>query len=110
MKLVKTGFYISFFYIFFFLFLLSVTALPFCDEVEMKLDFNKLKLDLTQAEEEWLDNHRKITVSGPLNFPPFHFFSEEGEAFGIASDYVRFITDTLGVEIESYKNFPGLKF
>ncbi len=71
-----------------------------------RFNFKNLKLDLTQSEEEWLDNHRKIRVSGPLNFPPFHFFSEEGESFGIASDYVRFITSTLNIEIESYKKLP----
>ncbi len=65
-----------------------------------------IKLDLSENEQTWIKNHRRIRAGGPVNFPPFHFYSEEGKAEGIAADYIRYILANIGVEIETLSDLP----
>ncbi len=57
------------------------------------------KLYLSPQEEQWLKAHPVIRVSGPLAFPPFHYFDGTGKAAGMGSDYLRLLGDRLGVRI-----------
>ena len=65
-----------------------------------------IKLDLSENEQTWIKSHSRIRAGGPINFPPFHFYSEEGNAEGIAADYIRYIMTNIGVEIESLPDLP----
>ncbi len=90
--------------IIFFLFVFIIPSIYADDKYYS--EFKNISIRLTQEEKDWLDNHRKIRISGPLNFPPFHFFGEEEEAFGISADYIRYIAGSIGIEIETYKKYP----
>lgn len=48
-------------------------------------------IQLTEAEKQWLEDHKTVRVSGPRAFPPFHFFDTNGDVHGIAADYVQLI-------------------
>lgn len=54
---------------------------------------------LTTAERAWLSRHGEaIRLAPDPNFPPFEFFSDEGDYRGIIADYVRRIERRLGVK------------
>lgn len=82
-------------FLFFILFILS-DPFSFADESGAShIDF-----ELTEDEKDWLKKHSKIRIAGPLNFPPFHMYDENGVTRGIASDYVYLMLESLGVDIE----------
>jgi len=56
-------------------------------------------LDMSEEEEEWLDNHRKIRVHNELDWPPFNFNEGSGpKGFSIA--FMDLLAKKLGIEIE----------
>ncbi|WP_163339326.1 transporter substrate-binding domain-containing protein [Desulfopila sp. IMCC35008] len=59
---------------------------------------------LTQAEQEWILNHKTIRISGPQAFPPFQYVNDNNEFVGMASDYINYIADQVGLEIVVVKN------
>ena len=61
---------------------------------------------LTPEQKAWLSEHKIIRVAGPKAFPPFHYYEQDGTVRGIASDYIRFIMERLGVEMEIEGNLP----
>jgi len=65
---------------------------------------------LTLAQKNWLNQHKVIThgmVGGKLHMP-FEYIDETGQHQGLTSDYLKIITDKLGIEIQS--NFRFSKF
>ena len=93
-------------YLFSVLLILNIISIYAADnEVDLS-ELNNVRISLTPEEEKWLDNHRKVSISGPFHFPPFHFYTEEGKASGIAADYIGYITSSLGLEVESYEKLP----
>jgi len=74
--------------------------------VERKSVTPKVEIPLTPAEEVWLSEHKILRVAGPKAFPPFHYYEKDGTVKGIASDYIRFIMERLGVEMEIQRNLP----
>ncbi|MCB2185439.1 MAG: transporter substrate-binding domain-containing protein [Deltaproteobacteria bacterium] len=54
---------------------------------------------MTSAETAWLRNHPVIRVGGPLAFPPFHYYDEQGRVKGISPDYIFHILRKLGVKV-----------
>ncbi len=55
---------------------------------------------LTEAEQEWLNKHQTIRLSGPQAFPPFQYYSKDGVFQGIATDYIFLIAQMIGLHIE----------
>lgn len=77
-----------------FLIILLVALFAFfsCKQVE------PLSIDITQAEQEWLDNHPVIYYAADPEFAPYEYF-EDGVYKGIVSDYLKLVEDRLGVDI-----------
>lgn len=65
-------------------------------DVQQSKEYSPLLL-LTEVEKVWLQNHKKIRLSGPRAFPPFHFFDANGKSQGIAADYIDLICDLLQI-------------
>ncbi|MBD3308695.1 transporter substrate-binding domain-containing protein [candidate division KSB3 bacterium] len=57
-------------------------------------------IGLTPAETLWLREHKVLRVAGPRAFPPFQYVAEDGTVAGMASDYIRLISERLGVRME----------
>ena len=57
-------------------------------------------LALTAAEVLWLREHKTLRVAGPKAFPPFQYVKEDGSVGGMASDYIRILSERLGVNME----------
>ncbi|MDP6430504.1 MAG: transporter substrate-binding domain-containing protein [Rhodospirillales bacterium] len=62
-------------------------------------------LKLTKNEREWLSNHKKVRLGIDRLYPPFEFVDENGTYSGMASDYVKLISERLGITMEVV---PGL--
>jgi PAS domain S-box-containing protein len=58
------------------------------------------QLTLTAAETLWLRDHPALRVAGPRAFPPFQYIEEDGSVAGMASDYIRILSEQLGVRME----------
>ncbi|MBI9101238.1 MAG: transporter substrate-binding domain-containing protein [Spirochaetales bacterium] len=76
------------------------------NEEDSQEPFPYLSLSLTPEEVRWIEEHPKIVISGPQNFPPFHFYNEEGDGQGIASDYVKNILNRIDVEAVNRVDIP----
>ena len=63
-------------------------------------------LQLSQEEQAWLKEHKRIRISGPQAFPPFQYVAKDGTFKGIASDYIYYIAKTVGLEVEVVKDLP----
>lgn len=62
-------------------------------------------LKLSEVEYEWLNAHKEIRIGVNPNFPPYEFVGEDGTYDGLSSDYVKLVSDRLGVTI---KRVPDL--
>ncbi len=61
------------------------------------------KIDLTDAEKAWLSNHPVVRLGVDPEYPPFEFIGEDGAYSGIASDYVRLVSERLGIHMTVVK-------
>ena len=52
---------------------------------------------LTDAEKKWLNKHQTISVGIDDNLPPFEYLNENNEFLGVASEYLSFASDKLGI-------------
>ena len=68
--------------------------------VQRKSATPKVEIPLTPEEEAWLSEHKVLRVAGPKAFPPFHYYEKDGTVKGMASDYIRFLMERLGVQME----------
>ena len=57
-------------------------------------------LELTQAEQAWLQEHPRIQLAGDPVWLPMEAFDEHGEYIGIVADHLRLLEDRLGLMIE----------
>ena len=57
-------------------------------------------LDLSAAEKAWLARHNHLRLGVDPQYPPFEFIGENGEYGGMASDYVRLVSERLGITVE----------
>ena len=57
------------------------------------------RLELTDAERQWLSEHPVLRASGEADWPPFNF-RYAGHQHGYSVDYLKLLADRLGVEIE----------
>jgi len=57
-------------------------------------------LDLTTAEQAWIEEHPLVKVGGEFDWGPFDFVNEQGQHAGIANDYLQLISDKTGLEFQ----------
>lgn len=58
------------------------------------------KIELTGEELNWLATHRTLRVAPDPDYPPLEFFDEHGRYQGMVADYLRLITERLGVRLD----------
>ncbi len=69
-------------------------------------------VELSASERKWIAEHRVITVSNEVDWPPYDF-TEKGQPTGYSIDYVKLLAEKLGFELkfvtanwgELYKRF-----
>ena len=71
-----------------------------------QIELSRGDMALTPAEMAWLEKNPVISAGGPLAFPPFHFFDDQGNLKGISADYLFSIMKALGLEVIVQKNLP----
>ena len=59
-------------------------------------------LNLSAAEKEWLTKHPTIRLAFDGYWAPYSFLNEQGEYEGIAVDYVKLLTERIGIHVEVY--------
>lgn len=65
-----------------------------------------LKIDLTEEEQAWVEQHPTLQLAGPKAFPPFHYHDDTGIPKGIATDYYKLIFNSLGIKVITQPNIP----
>ncbi len=71
--------------------------------VDISNSTRRIKIPLSQEEQEWLKSHRFIKIGVDPGFVPFEFISESGNYMGMAADYVAIINDALGIQMRHIK-------
>jgi PAS domain S-box-containing protein len=61
----------------------------------------------TQAEKQWLADHREMRLAVDPEFAPVEFIDEQGNYSGIAADYVQLLNERLGIAM---RVVPGLSW
>ena len=61
-------------------------------------------IGLTPEEKAWLSDHPVIRVAPDANWAPVEFLDNDGEFKGISVDYLKRISDMLGVELQFIKD------
>ena len=61
-------------------------------------------VELTEGEKAWLAAHTTIRLGVDPAYPPFEFLAKDGTYSGMAADYVRLISERLGITM---KVVPG---
>jgi ABC-type amino acid transport substrate-binding protein len=59
-----------------------------------------VSVQLTDEEQAWLREHKKITVGGEKEWAPFDFVDASGNYVGISKDYMDLIAEKLDIEME----------
>lgn len=54
-------------------------------------------LGLNEAQEQWLNDHPIIEIGVDGAWPPIDYFDEQGNHQGIAADYIRYLSEQLGI-------------
>ncbi len=62
------------------------------------------KIKLSLDEQEWLEEHPEITLGVDPAWPPIEFISDANQYQGIASEYVAYIAEQLGVSMQPAEN------
>ena len=57
----------------------------------------KVTLQLTEAEQKWMDDHPEIRLASDSAWLPFETINKKGEHLGIAADYMQLIEQRLGI-------------
>ncbi|MEA1969360.1 MAG: transporter substrate-binding domain-containing protein [Thermodesulfobacteriota bacterium] len=57
-------------------------------------------LDLTTAEQAWLEEHPVIKAGSDPDFPPVEFFNKNGIFKGMSADYVKLVEKDLGIKFQ----------
>jgi len=67
------------------------------------------ELELTHAEQTWLEHHPVIHLGIDPEWAPFEYRDTEGQYSGMASDYIRLLSDRLGVELRTKEGLSWAK-
>ncbi|WP_158498882.1 transporter substrate-binding domain-containing protein [Magnetospira sp. QH-2] len=57
-------------------------------------------IDLTDDEKQWLKKHETIRIGVDPAYPPFEFLDDKGAHAGMGSDYVRLVSERLGIKMK----------
>jgi PAS domain S-box-containing protein len=57
-------------------------------------------LTLSDSEKRWLSEHKTVRLGIDPTFEPIEFIDDQGHYSGIAADYVKLLSDRLGISIE----------
>jgi PAS domain S-box-containing protein len=68
-------------------------------------EIQKVKINLTEKEQNWLKQHKTIRMGVDPHFAPFELVTEDGKYNGIAANHIRLIEKRLDLKIELV---PGL--
>jgi two-component system sensor histidine kinase/response regulator len=71
---------------------------------ERDIKDHRPSLDLTSAEHAWLRDHQEIPIGVDGNWPPIDFIDSSGRHMGITADYLRLISNRLGVQFIPQKS------
>ncbi|MFT5716945.1 MAG: diguanylate cyclase (GGDEF)-like protein/PAS domain S-box-containing protein [Oleiphilaceae bacterium] len=95
----------SFFYLFFFIFILFPCHNTFAkSEADNTIDTSSFgKIVLTEKEKNWLAEKHVVRARVGAN-PPLHFF--DGENKGISVDYFNLIAELIGLKVEYVNGIP----
>lgn len=66
----------------------------------MPLSSMAAAVELTTAERAWLAGHPRLRMGIHAASPPFDFLTEDGKHKGIITDYLKIISDRLGINFE----------
>jgi len=78
----------------------------FANDLKIEFTIPEKNIQLTDSEKKWIKNNPKITIAGPRNFPPFHYYDKKGLLRGLSADYIISILFSLGIEPLIEKNIP----
>lgn len=62
-----------------------------------------VRLQLTEEEEAWLNEHPVLSLGVDPEYAPYDFVDEKGNHIGLAADYMWLISERLGVELSMEK-------
>jgi PAS domain S-box-containing protein len=62
-----------------------------------------VEIELNAEEQTWIDEHPVIRVAADPNYAPVEFIGKDGEYQGISVDYLKKISELLGVEFQYSK-------
>ncbi|MGV6860211.1 MAG: transporter substrate-binding domain-containing protein [Putridiphycobacter sp.] len=65
------------------------------------------QIELTQAEQNWLDENPEILFAYDTDWQPISFIDEKGDYSGIAKDYLDLIGTKLNVSFKPYPNITS---
>ena len=61
---------------------------------------NKIEVQLTTNEKDWLEKHPNLKFAGDPNWLPIEGFNEQGKYIGIVAEYLKIIEDTLKIKFD----------
>ncbi len=64
-------------------------------------------IKLTEEQQQWVDNHPVIRVGVDKEYAPYSFLNEKGQYVGIALDFMKLLSQRLGLKFEPV---PGLSW
>ncbi len=74
------------------------------------LPYEQSRLDLTEKEQQWIDQHPVVRIGVDPDWPPFDFIDKNGEHSGISADYLQLISKQTGLQfqLEPYTDWQSV--
>jgi ABC-type amino acid transport substrate-binding protein len=57
------------------------------------------RITMSDAEQQWLHDHPKITLGSDYKWPPFDFADQNGLHSGLSADFIRLVAQRTGLDI-----------
>lgn len=70
---------------------------------------SKLLKKLTKKERAWLDSAPTLRLGVDKAWPPVEWIDEKGQYQGMTSDYIKFISDLIGLQIAKPESMPWVE-
>lgn len=83
--------------------LIAITALAFFLSASSALANEFFEHSLTEQEEEWIDDHPRVTVAYDGFFPPYSFLNDRKKVEGFSKDVFDEISKITGITFRPYK-------
>jgi len=68
------------------------------------LPFEQSRLELTDSEQQWIQDNPIVRIGVDPYWPPFDFIDENGEHSGISADYLKLISEQTGLQFQLEPN------